>query len=338
MLHFGRLGAEREKLRERAIQTHRLFLVVDESLILFLAGRPSTPLSALFRCTLPFSSAQPYATTSGLVPPELFYGRERERQAVIDKSGACFIYGGRQLGKTALLRRVERDFNRSRETHVAKWIDLRVNEIGYARGAHEIWRLLQRELRQLGVIDMRGELDPENRKQVESFLGRIRRWLDDRAERRLILLLDEADEFLLQDAKTDFRESGRLKGLMDETERRFKVVFAGLHNVLRTTRQANHPLAHLGDPIRIGAMLSNGEWKQAQALVREPLRAVGCQFDRDDLSTRILAQTNYYPSPHTTLRRRARTPAARLDEELPIHDRRPRHRRCLLQSRAWERD
>ncbi len=43
-------------------------------------------------------------------------------------------------------------------------------------------------------------------------------------------------------------------------------------------------------------MTSNGEWKEAQALVREPLQAVGCRFGRDDLSTRILAHTNYYPS------------------------------------------
>ncbi len=127
--------AEREKLRVQGIQGHRLFLVVDESLMLFLASRQGRRLSALFRCTLPFSAVHPYATTSGLVPPELFYGREPVRQAVRDQSGACFIYGGRQLGKTALLRRVERDFNRSRETHVAKWIDLKVNEIGYARGA-----------------------------------------------------------------------------------------------------------------------------------------------------------------------------------------------------------
>ena len=195
----------------------------------------------------------------------------------MDQSGACFIYGGRQLGKTALLRSVERDFKRSRATNVAKWIDLKVNEIGYARGPSDIWPLLQRELGRLDVIDKgRRELDPGDRKQVDAFLNRIRQWLNERDDRRLILLLDEADAFLEQDAKTDFRESARLKGLMDETERRFKVVFAGLHNVLRTTRQANHPLAHFGDPIRIGAMLSNGEWRQAQALVREPLQAVGC--------------------------------------------------------------
>ena len=296
VLHFGCLGPAREKLRAQAVQAHRLFLVVDESLILFLASRSGQPLSALFRCALPFSSAEPYATTSGLVPPELFYGRERERQRIMDQSGASFIYGGRQLGKTALLRRVERDFNRLRDAHAAKWIDLKASEIGYARAAHDIWRLLQLELERSGVLAMRRELDPENEKQVRRLLGRIRQWLDEHTDRRLLLLLDEADQFLVQDAKTDFRESTRLKGLMDDTGRRFKVVFAGLHNVLRTTRQANHPLAHLGDPICVGAMLSNGEWEQAHELVREPLQAVGCRFERDGLSTRILAQTNYYPS------------------------------------------
>lgn len=298
VLHFGCLGDDRDKLRRRAIQSHRLFLVIDEALALFLAGRPSRRLSAMFRCSLPFTSVEPYATTSGLVPPELFYGREYERQSVMEQSGTCFIYGGRQLGKTALLRRVERDFTLSRDTHFAHWIDLKANEIGYGRGPHDIWLVLQRELRRLDTVGKfrDRELDPKVRRQVESFVESIRHWLDERADRRLILLLDEADEFLVKDAETDFLESTRLKKLMDDTDRRFKVVFAGLHNVLRTTRQANHPLAHFGDPICIGAMLSNGEWRQAQALVREPLHAVGCRFGHDDLSTRILALTNYYPS------------------------------------------
>ena len=293
VLHFACLGSSRDELRQRATREHRLFLVVDESLVLFLAGRESGWLSTLFRCTLPYSAAQPYATTSGLVPPELFYGRDLERSAIMDPSGACFLYGGRQLGKTALLRRVEHDFNRAEDTHIAKWIDLKVNEIDRAP---DIWRVLQRELRRSRVVRRDREIDPESENQVKSLLDEIRRWLDDRASRRLLLLLDEADHFLDVDERNNFRESDRLKGLMDSTNRRFKVVFAGLHNVLRTTRQANHPLAHLGDPIRIGAMLSNGEWKQAQALVREPLQAVGCRFARDDLSTRILAYTNYYPS------------------------------------------
>ena len=291
VLHFGCLGASRDEIRKRATREHRLFLVVDESLVLFLAARTSNRLSALFRCTLPYSAAQPYATTSSLVPQELFYGRRRERETIMDQSGACFIYGGRQLGKTALLRQVEKDFGS--DDRVAKWIDLKVNEIDRAP---DVWRVVQRALRPSRVVRGNREIDPENTSRVESLLRQIREWLDGRDTRRLLLLLDEADHFLLLDSENDFRESARLKGLMDETNRRFKVVFAGLHNVLRTTRHANHPLAHLGDPICVGAMTSNGEWKEAQALVREPLQAVGCRFGRDDLSTRILAHTNYYPS------------------------------------------
>ncbi len=291
VLHFGCLGAERDAIRKRATREHRLFLVVDESLVLFLAGGAPNRLAALFRCTLPYSAAQPYATTSGLVPQELFYGRRRERETIMDLSGACFIYGGRQLGKTALLRQVEEDFGR--DDRVAKWIDLKVNEIDRAP---DLWRVIQRALRAPRVVRGDGEIDPENPKRVERLLSQIREWLAGRDTRRLLLLLDEADHFLFVDAANDFSVSARLKGLMDETNRRFKVVFAGLHNVLRTTRHANHPLAHLGDPICVGAMTSNGEWKAAQDLAREPLQAVGCRFGREDLSTRILAHTNYYPS------------------------------------------
>ena len=291
VLHFDCLGANRDEIRKRATSEHRLFLVVDEALVLFLAGRASNRLSALFRCTLPYSAAQPYATTSSLVPQELFYGRRRERETIMDQSGACFIYGGRQLGKTALLRQVEKDFGSG--DRVAKWIDLKGNEIDRAP---DVWRVVQRALRPLRVVRGEREIDPEDTRQVEGLLRQIREWLDGRDTRRLLLLLDEADRFLELDERNDFKESSRLKGLMDATNRRFKVVFAGLHNVLRTTRQANHPLAHLGDPICVGAMTSNGEWKEAQALVREPLQAVGCTFGRNDLSTRILAHTNYYPS------------------------------------------
>ena len=295
-LHFGCLGASREGLRRLALRDQRLFLVLDHSLAVFLASRGSG-LSAFFRTALPFTSADPYAPTSGAVPPELFYGRERERRDIADRSGACFIYGGRQLGKTALLRRVENDFNET-SGHVALWIDLKVHEIGYARGPRDIWPLIRDGLSERGVLSRRrGQLDPANLRHIETLLQAIAEWIAGRKDRRLLLLLDEADEFLAQDAGSDFRESARLKGLMDRTDRRFKVVFSGLHNVLRTTQQANHPLAHLGEPVRVGPMLGGrDERKSAEALVRQPLEAAGCRFERDDLIHRVLAQTNYYPS------------------------------------------
>jgi hypothetical protein len=109
-------------------------------------------------------------------------------------------------------------------------------------------------------------------------------------------LLDEADGFLSQDAQVGFRHTTLLKGMMDDTNRRFKVVFAGLHNVLRTTRLSNHPLAHFGDPIAIGPLIQGADIRAARALVEGPLGALGYRFTSPDLVFRILAQTNYYPS------------------------------------------
>ena len=298
VLHFGRLGSEREKLRRSAIVKQRLFLVIDESLVLFLSARPANRLSAMFRCALPFAVVEPYVTTSGLVPPELFYGRLSEQRAIMDPFGTCFIYGGRQLGKTALLRAVERDFHELRSRRLAKWIDLKVSGIGSPHQAGDIWALIVRELRDLPVMRrMDAKLSTRSPGYADKVIDVIEQWVNTREDNRLLLLLDEADEFLAADAeKGDFRESARLKGLMDRTGRRFKVVLAGLHNVLRATERANHPLAHFGQPIRVGPLLSNDEWGQAQNLVREPLHAVGCRFEREELVTRILAQTNYYPS------------------------------------------
>jgi len=116
----------------------------------------------------------------------------------------------------------------------------------------------------------------------------------------LLLLFDEADEFLKRDAlnstRATFAESSRLKSLMETSDHAIKGVFAGLHNVVRTTTQSNHPLAHMGQPIRIGPLVSPKERGHANDLLRGPLEACGHGFEPDRLSLGILANTNYYPS------------------------------------------
>ena len=216
----------------------------------------------------------------------------------MEPHGTCFIYGGRQLGKTALLRSVEHDFHRPHNGQVAKWIDLRIGGIGSLHPPANIWALIAHELRDCPPLEsVDGGPNTQSPSYADKLIDSMERWIKSSDNHRLLLLLDEADDFLAADAATaDFRESARLKGLMDRTGRRFKVVLAGLHNVLRTTERSNHPLAHYGRPIRVGPLLTNGEWHEAQNLVRDPLRAMGYRFARDELVTRILAQTNYYPS------------------------------------------
>ena len=298
VLYLGRLTERKRRDTSRlAKQQHKSFLLLDESLLVFLCGESGSRLAAFFETALPFAYSTPYDATSSVVPTEMFFGRTEELQAVQGQNGRCFIYGGRQLGKTALLRKAEKSFHSPKEGRHSKWIDLRAEGIGVNRGPEEIWLCVAREFKRLGIVpnDM-PDPTPGMRGRVDGFLATLREAVALSARQRVLLLLDEADSFFEKDGQNDFAETRRLKQLMEDSERRFKVVFAGLHNVLRMTERANHPLAHFGEPIKIGPLLEGPEWKDAEDLVRKPFEAAGFEFESPNLVTRILAQTNYYPS------------------------------------------
>jgi hypothetical protein len=290
---FGRLTEQqRSGLGDLARRSRRTFVVLDELLLLFLCGQPGSRLPVLFQCTLPFTHLDPYITTGSLVPPEMFFGRERERDQIIDPNGPSVLYGGRQLGKTALLRHVKRMYHNPEKGWIVRWIDLRAEGVGYYRGTEEIWPILVRELIRYGILTSRipSTTGPER------IIELVRDWLGSVHGRRIVLLLDEADRFLERDAKDEFRQTALLKKLMDQTGRAFKVVFAGLHNVYRTANDPNHPIGHFGNPIQIGPLIDNGEARSARALIADPFSLVGYRFESTDLISRILAETNYYPS------------------------------------------
>ena len=84
------------------------FILVDQVLLLFLAMHQVTErIPALLQCTLPYTSYLPFVRDGGSTVDEMFCGRTQELATLIDKNGACIVYGGRQLGKTALLERVD---------------------------------------------------------------------------------------------------------------------------------------------------------------------------------------------------------------------------------------
>ena len=302
VLYFGRLTrARRVRLGTLARESLKTLLVLDELLLIWLCGQRGSRLPILFACSVPFTYVQPYVTTAGSVPAEMFYGREQEMRDIADPNGHCFIYGGRQLGKTALLRASERTFHRPSDGHYAIWIDLKREGLGYDRVVAEIWPVIWRELREKLPETLMGirEPNPNIRRRVDDFIHFLSNKFRNSTGRKLLLLLDEADRFLAVDAReavsnasvTGYLESTRLKGLMDQTERSIKVVFAGLHNVLRTVEYSNHPLGHFGQAIQVGPL-----WRSAEELIRQPLLTSGYQFEDENLVTRILAQTNYYPN------------------------------------------
>ena len=291
---------DRYELAEEARKSERSFkgVVVDRALFAFICAQPTGRFPSFLRCALPFSCVEPYSVTAGDVPPEMFFGRGRELASLADLRGSCFVFGGRQLGKTALLRELERRFTNLEQDRAAVFVDLKRELFSRGRGINALWSVLVSRLKEEGVLN-------ENKVGAsagqEALFRHIEDWLNVNPNRRLLLLLDEADMFLEEDGREtehykSFPRCQLLKGLMDDTGRRFKVVLAGLHNVQRTTRSVNHPLAHFGEAICIGPMLEEAESREARALVEQPLAAAGYVFESPDVVSRILALTNYYPS------------------------------------------
>ncbi len=293
VFYFGRMNRhQRRLLAAKSQQERRTFLVLDDTLTYWLCGEKSTRLPVFFQCAFPFTYTAPFDATASQVPPEMFYGRKRERERIEDPHGTCFIYGGRQLGKTALLRHVVRERHAPDEGRVFLWIDLKASGLGYSQSIDRIGHVIANALKAESVVP-KGMV---SNMLEETIYDHIAGWLEKQGQRRILLLLDEADRFLELDAHQEFLHCSRLKNLMERTNRRFKVVFAGLHNVQRTTRRENHPLAHFGEPICIGPLYENGEWKEALELIEKPFETMGFRFESRDLPFRILSQTNFYPS------------------------------------------
>lgn len=271
-------------------------LVIDDAVIGWLSTRDEPRWKYTQRVTLPFSTFNPYTPyAGGEVPDEVFVGRNAQSRAIQDPTGSMFVYGGRQLGKSALLRRVERLHTQNkpdadgnvRSGIVALYVDLKAAGVGDSRKPEALWPELAQRLKLANVLPKIGSAA-----KADAVTAQLQTWLDADAANRLILLLDESDNFLTADAAQGFPVFQGLKGLMESSGRRFKPVFAGLHQVQRLHDAPNTPVAHGGTDILIGPLNP----VDAYDLVESPITALGYEFESPDLVWRLLLFTNYQAS------------------------------------------
>lgn len=292
VLFFGILDSEQRRRLAGMARSARLrnALVLDDVLVAYLATLTEARLFNMFACTIPFTDSRPWAD-AGTPAPEMFFGRGRELRAVEAIAGEFtqLLYGGRQLGKTAVLRQVERDAAGSRDI-IARYIS--IAQIGLTQPPEELWRDLTEGLAKAGVA-----ISAPRRGQVpgSAFRSQVLEWLAQYPSRRILLLLDEADSFFARDREAGFPVTEVFRTMSVETDRRFKPVFAGLRNVQQLARDPNTPFAHMGRALVVGPLIRGHERREADALVRWPFAALGFRLE-SAVVTRILSVANYYPS------------------------------------------
>ena len=285
---LGRLTERRRRdIAARTGERELALVVLDEILLVFLARFDDTRLPPFLRCSLPYAALNPYTPfQAGNVPPEMYYGRDK-MVGQLQNEGSCIVFGGRQLGKSALLRQVEREFHRPDREQFAWVEDIKLvgDPISGERPA-QLWLMLRDGFKKLSLIkNSVTAIKPDN------IIKHIQNAMDESTRRRVLVLFDEADHFLDADARSNFQVVEGLRALMQNTQSRFKVVFTGLHDVQRFNNIANQPLAHFGQNLLVGPL----EAGPARQLVREPLETLGYRFDDDTTVLKVLSYTNYHP-------------------------------------------
>ncbi len=263
------------------------FILIDWVLMLHLAMHQKTErLAILLSCTLPYTSSfQPFVA-KGSVPDEMFIGRKKELRQILDPKGVSIVYGGRQLGKTALLERAQSlATKRSRNEYaiLLRAADYSVEvDVTEASFVHAI----AQKLKEIGLALPPGT---DTTKQLyNELLERYHRGL----WKRLLLLVDEADNMLrcFRELLPTYRPIIALSDLARETGGNFKFVLAGLHNVCRAANDPNTIFGQLGSPLCIKPLSSS----DALELLSKPLSYLGFKVDPEHLE-HILVNTSFYP-------------------------------------------
>ena len=299
LMYFNTLSKmEREDLMRSTWKDGSSVPILDETLFDFLTQIYGDRFRNFLEASLPYTATNPYnpETDFGLrVAPEMFYGREQladDIEAIT--GGTSILFGGRQLGKTVLLRHVEERFHQPELRNYAWFVDLKAE--GYVarseRDPHDIFDILFERFTRDNILDP--EAQPRSPQDVRRS---IQNKFEHNRQLRVLAMFDEADSFLVLDGEKQFEVVEALRALMNSTSNRFKVVFAGLHSVQRYAYAPNTPFYNLGfnrnTPRRGGiGPLRDGEARQ---LVEDPSYLLGFRFQPAAVS-RLLSYTIRHPA------------------------------------------
>ena len=265
------------------------FLLIDVVMMIYLASlRRSERVTAMLQCTLPYSTYQPFCddNSSSGIGDEMFFGREEEISSLTTDNPPCFVYGGRQLGKTTLLLRATNLCHKPELKEVAVYVDIKHCDTENSF-VEKIVQAINSKLRASRISVL------PNCKRISILKTNIERLFGEDKLVSLFLLMDESDIYLESISKDNYSSLEDFIALKRSTHNKFRFVFAGLHNVSRAKNAAknNSLLGQFGHPLCVRPL----RYRDASNLLLRPLRYLGFKVAKYPYLDSILANTNYYP-------------------------------------------
>lgn len=233
-------------------QDHANLMVLLDSTTqteLLLARKPADVLLARLAAQLRLTRISPYQTRGGVARAGAFFGRTQVLGRILNREPSNYlVVGGRQLGKSSLLKAVQRRLQ-GHPQMVCHYVSLRDQ------------RLAPRLALQFG-LDAGTSLE-----------GVVEHIAQAHAGKRVFLLIDEADQFFRAESQDGYRQLMTLRALSEEGRCWF--MLAGFWDLYATAvLDYQSPLRNFGEVVSIGAL----EPEACRELAQVPLQRLRLTF------------------------------------------------------------
>jgi len=253
----------REALADVIGESNGLVIVPTETEItrLMLARDALQVLASLIAQHVSVTQISPYQTGAGVKRQRMFFGRDVLLGQILGREPANYlIVGGRQVGKSSLLKEIERRYRGNPDV--------------------ECHYLVLSDSDSLEPI--RTALELGAGADLDTMLDAIRR----RGEKRLLLLLDEADDFVGLESTRGYATLKRLRAFSEEGRAHF--ILAGFWKLYHhAALDYQSPLKNFGSVLTVGEL----EADACRRLATQPMLQLGMSWESEALVDRLVDST-----------------------------------------------
>ncbi|MGA1863653.1 MAG: hypothetical protein ACMUHX_01190, partial [bacterium] len=229
---------------------------------LLLSPSPAEALAGLIATQVKVTRISPYQTRGGVNKENVFFGRFQSLAHIMQREPSNYlVVGGRQLGKSSLLKAVERRY-RDDPNVACYYIVLNSEEIrGHLASA----------------LDFPPDTDlPVLLKEM----GQIKK------RKRYLFLIDEVDKFIEAEAKTGYKTLHLFRGLSEEGHCHFILAgFWGLYHA--ATFDYHSPVKNFAETLLISAL----EEEACFELATKPMHLLNIRYESEGLVKAIIQKT-----------------------------------------------
>lgn len=244
-----------------------------------------SPRAALNRTTsyyVDIDDIQPYDYYGEARGP-MFFGHQKQLKRILTRTERSFaVFGGRRVGKTSLLRKVETELNEDRSTNSTIFLS--------AQGLRSNVDLCAK------IVDaMLGpKVDREARAKaarLDYFTNFVRHYVLASGQRWTIFI-DEIDDFVFRDKPRRQEVMATLRALDSELGERCRFVFAGFRILYESLLSYHSPVMNFVHPITLDEL----DFESARKLVLVPIEEdLGYQFRDSQFVDKLIDYSSRHP-------------------------------------------